>query len=1674
MTSYMRVALAALCVVAFACGDDDDATPPGSGILVDPTVGLTTSETGAQATFTVVLEAVPTATVTIGLSSSDPGEGAVSPTSLVFTPANWNAPQTVTVTGVDDADADGAVEYQIITAAAVSADPSYDGVDAPDVTVSNVDDETAGFMVTPTEGLRTTERGGQATFTIRLNSAPTADVTVGLSSSLESEGFVSPTNLTFTVENWDAPQLVTVTGVDDDVADGPIDYMVVTAPAVSDDPNYDTLDPADVTVTNVDDETAGVTTDPAAGLMTTESGGQSTFTIVLNAAPNADVTIALSSSDPGEGTVNTDAVTFTPMNWSAPQVITITGVDDELDDGAQPYSIVLAPAVSDDPSYNMLDADDVGVSNVDNDTAGVQVMPETGLMVTEAGGEDTFTIVLNSEPSADVTFDLSSADPDEASVSPASVTFTPANWNAPQTVTVTGEDDNLVDGNQTFTIVTAPATSGDAEYSGLDPADVTGANVDDDSAGVTVAPLSGLTVTEGGGEDTFTVVLNSEPTADVIIDLASSAPDEASVSPSSLTFTSMNWNAPQTVTVTGVDDDLIDGNQPFMIAVQAAMSADPDYMGVDGMDVAGSNTDDDSAGVTVMPTMGLLTTEAPGGTDTFTVVLNAVPTADVVIAVESNDVGEATVSPSTLTFTTTNWNGAQTVTVTGVDDSIADGDQPFTIRLLPATSADPEYSGIDAADVSGSNTDNDSAGITVDPTMGLATSEGGGSDTFEVFLNSQPSADVTIAVMSMTPGEVSVSTSELTFTTMNWASPQEVTVTGIEDSVADGGQPFTIDLAAAMSADAGYDGINPANVTGINADNDSAGITLDPAMPDLMVSEDATTDTFTVVLNSQPTANVTIPLTSLDTDEATVSPAMLVFTDTDWNSPQTVTVTGVNDDIADNAQSFTIDLGMPMSTDGSYSALNPPNVTGTNADNDSAGYTVDPTSGLMAFEGGMNATFTVVLNSQPTADVVIPVASLSSDVTVAPSSLTFTSVDWNGAKTVTVTAADDAVQDGNLPFTIDLGAATSTDPGYSGLEPSDVTGDAIDNDSAGFTVMPPSVTTSESGGTDSFTIVLTSQPTADVTIPVSTTSDEVMLSSSSVVLTPTDWDSGATVTVTGLDDAIADRDQVYTINLGVSSSMDPAYDMIDVDDVDGLNIDNDTAGVTITAPALLEVFEGGASGTFTVELNSEPMAAVDITVTLSEPGEAMPSASTLTFTAANWNVPQTVTITAVDDVIADGDVLFDISFATVTTDVDYGALIISDTVSAVARDDDAKGFSVVPQMVLSVTEAGSTDTFTVVLTAPPTADVTVAVSSNKPDEAVADTALLTFTTANWDLAQTVTVTGVDDAIADGDQTFLIQLAPAMSMDSDYDTLDPSDVAGLTLDDDADISVSDTSGLLTAEDGSTDDFLVVLEAQPAANVVISVQSSDTSEVTVSPMSLTFTPTDWDLPQMVTITGVDDSDLDGDIPFTITLTASGDPTYAALPPIDITGDNLDDEVAPTGGLVINEVDYDQPGSDAAEFVELYNSSSSAISLNGLAVVFVNGSGGAEYSRVTLPNMMLGAGEYFLIANAGVTVPTGVMSMTIADDSVQNGAPDGIAIIDTAGGTVLDALSYEGSVTAATITGITGTVSLVEGTAATASDPGAGSLIRSPDGADTDDADTDWSLTTTVTPGAANVAS
>ena len=263
-----------------------------------------------------------------------------------------------------------------------------------------------------------------------------------------------------------------------------------------------------VLVLNQDDDTAGITVSPTAGLVTDEDGGADQFWVVLDSEPSADVRIVLFSDDMEEGTVSPTALVFTAENWDEAQTVRVTGVGDSADDGDTVYTILLRPATSMDEDYLGMDADDVTVTNLDDDTGGISLSWLTQPVTTEGGGTALFEVALDTEPTSKVTVTVWSDDETEGTVSPASLVFSTLDWNELRTVTVRGLNDDVDDGDEGYAI-RMDVSSDDLVYDGIDAGDVTFTNTDDDTAGVSVGSAMDLTTKESGDKVEFTLFLTA-------------------------------------------------------------------------------------------------------------------------------------------------------------------------------------------------------------------------------------------------------------------------------------------------------------------------------------------------------------------------------------------------------------------------------------------------------------------------------------------------------------------------------------------------------------------------------------------------------------------------------------------------------------------------------------------------------------------------------------------------------------------------------------------------------------------------------------------------------------------------------------------------------------------------------------------------------------------------------------------------------------------------------------------------------------------------------------------------------------------------------------------------------------------------------------------------------------
>jgi hypothetical protein len=1158
--------------------------------------------------------------------------------------------------------------------------------------------------------------------------------------------------------------------------------------------------------------TAQITVDVGNGLVTNESGLADSFTIALDVAPTADVTFPLSSGDAGEVTVSQSSITFTATNWSTPRVVNVQGVPDGVPDGHIPVAVLIEAASSVDPNWNGFDPANVTVFNVDVDstpTPGVTVSVSGALLLSELGTSGSFAVVLNTQPTASVSIPLMVSDGTEAIfTSPFTgasgmLVFTSTDWNTPQVVLVAGVDDSTVDGNYAGTLYVGAAGSSDPVYDGYEPPDVYFTTVDDDSAGVTVSADPTVFVWESGTVGSFTVVLNSEPTDVVVMTVSvSDATEGTLVDPAggTLSFSQSSWDVPQTVTVRGVDDFVHDTavNYPVYVAMDAAATMDGDYDLIDPSDVNFATIDDDAAGVTVSAVSSALVSES--GTDSsFTVALNSQPASNVTINISVPEASEGTITapaPSgslkTLTFTTADWYTAQAVTVAGVNDSVADGNVGFNVVIGATASTDPDYNG-----------------------------------TFD---------------------------------------PPDVVLT--------------------------------------NVDDDAAGVTV--VAGSTMVTESGTAASFSVVLNSEPAANVSVPFSIDDATEGVFLPPLagtagsVTFTSTDWSTVKIVTLTGVDDGAADGHQTFRVNFGASSSADPKYNgAFTPSSIFFTCID-DTGGSPV-PGAAVLALddplvisESGSSASFQVVLIAPPAADVDILVSLLdtsegliSSPGWGASGTITFTPFNWNTPFKVTVTGQDDASADGSQDFWVTLDDTVSGDAAFNNLPVQDVQCRCIDDDgSPGVTIIAgPASHVSESGTSASFNAVLNTAPSDVVVIDVSVDdpSEGVLVAPGGGTLTfnPGNWNIPQTVTVQGADDPDVDGNTPFkaVLSMDTPATLDGSYDIIDPDDANFVCIDDDAAGITVNSGVNVHLSESGTSSTFFVVLNSRPLVDVKIDIEVSKPAEARftwPLAAgylTLTFTPGNWSTSQVVMVQGLDDSVVDGDIEYDVILhpadaSSFPGDAYYNGFDPAD-IHFITVDDDSPGITVNVGDGLITKEdpvAPLSDTFSVRLNSEPTSDVTIdPIVSSNTGEVTVSTALgdqLVFTAANWNFDQVVTVHGVDDWLTDDFKVVDITFGAVASSDTHYNGMTLGPVRVYNLDDDIGtprqviILPPPPIGWVTSGNLASVEIPLLLNSMPAAPVTVGPITWDTNEADINPVSLVFTPANWNLPQVVKVTGRDD--------------------------------------------------------------------------------------------------------------------------------------------------------------------------------------------------------------------------
>ena len=590
----------------------------------------------------------------------------------------------------------------------------------------------------------------------------------------------------------------------------------------------------------------------------------------------------------------------------------------------------------------------------------IVVSPAGTLITTESGGQSALAISLLVPPSGTITVPISSSRPGEVLTSPTSLTFTPQDWSNARTVTLTGQPDGVTDGNQTCQILIGPSVGPGTNYNGTSATPVTVVNLDQDQTALVITESALATVVaEAGTVDSYTVALAARPSGTVTVTMA--ADPQLRLGLTSLTFTTATWNTPQTVTVAAVDDLLNQGNRTVFI-IHAANGGG--YSSMPSRTLPVSIIDNDSAALVLSPSS--VTVSESGTSAQVLISLASQPGSTVTVAATSNDTAVATTAPAALSFSPGSWNVPQAFTVTGVDDgNVASGNRSFSVSL--SASGDAGYAGISAS-ISGLCLDNDSKNLLIATSGSLQVTEGSAQTaSYTLRLSQVPSAPVTVTLANP-DGYVVVSPLTVDFTSANWMTPQTVTVRAVDDAIAQGPHQATI-THAWTSLDPGYVSSVSLSVAIPVGDNDIAGIAVTPNTG-LITTEIGGTAVFGVRLLSQPLADVIIPLVSGDSAQATPGPASLTFTNSTWNQPQNVVVTGRDGNAYDDGDvPFAILVGTATSADAHYAGVSGATVTGINRAVDNPP-TIDPP--LTADVGGTVASLvtlgterTLVVNEDP-------------------------------------------------------------------------------------------------------------------------------------------------------------------------------------------------------------------------------------------------------------------------------------------------------------------------------------------------------------------------------------------------------------------------------------------------------------------------------------------------------------------------------------------------------------------------------------------------------------------------------------------------------------------------------------------------------------------------------------
>ena len=1437
-------------------------------------------------------------------------------TTLRFKPAN------------DDVDEEA--ETVILQGAEVVASDSDEFLPVNSASFTITDDDTRGITISPASlatgsGIGMKE-GGTATYSLVLDTEPTDTVTVTVASEQDNPIRLTPETLTFTPSNWSTTQTISVESLDDGTDASFTEAFLAHRVSGGD---YGSVSVGDIWVIIENTTQAYIYLDDA---QASESDGYVEFTVsvrpILTTVPvvvrytTVDGTAAAGTDYTRQvNTGQTYKIFSIPANGGA-ATIRIPITDNEVYGPAKKTftlqltnqnnkALLDGGATSLTATGSIIDDDPKPVVSVAGPAGDLSYISE------DLKGPVTFTLTLTGRSAADVTVDYATGQAqvlsrlaarqgithatagEDYTAATGTVTFSPG--DATRQVTVQLTDDDVSEDTEFFGFKISNAQNAQLRNDATDEVADVGL-LDDDPRGVAIDPTSISLEEPAPGEaavaSSYTVKLNSKPTDTVTVTIggANSAVSLSGATLSNtntLTFTTSNWGTAQTVTVTPVED----ANGTSETITLTHIQSGGDYTGIAADSVTVNVTDSDTRNVVLSPT-SLIVTEGDDTGVSYTVKLSTQPSDTVTVTIGGHSgtdlsISGATLSNSnTLTFSTSNWNTAQMVTVKAGHDGNADDES----ETLTHTASGGDYANL-TKDLPVTVTDDAPATVTV--SFGAATytvAESDDSDTTNVTentvevtltLSADPERTVVIPIEKTNQGATTADYSgvpqNVTFDSGD--TSKSFTFTAAHDTVDDDGESVKLSFGATLP-----DGVTagtPATSAVTITDDDVPSVNVSFGSAAYTVAESDDSDTtnvtentveVTLTLSADPERTVVIPIEKTNQGGATTADYSSVpqnVTFDSGESSKSFTFTAAHDTDDDDGESVRLSFGATLPA--GVSAVTPATSTVTITDDDvpsvtvsfgSAAYTVAESDDSDTTDVTENTVeVTVTLSADPERTVVIPIEKINqggattADYSGVPQNVTFDSGE--SSKSFTFTAETDTVDDDGESVKLSFGAslpdgvtAGTTDEATVTITDDDVPSVTVSFGSAAYTVAESddSDTTNVTENTVEVTLTLSADPERTVVIPIEKTNEGGTSDSDySGVPQSVTFDSGESsksFTFTAAHDTVDDDGE--SVKLSFGATLPDGVTAGTTDEATVTITDDDVPSVTVSFGSAAYTVAEGSSRTVTVSLDADPERTVVIPIEAANEGGASDSDYTgvpesVTFDAGD--ISKSFDLSAVEDNLAESGERVKLSFGTLPADASAG----TPSEASVSIHDRTQGQDLPTSPTVHFESAaysvdeGATVAVKVKLSKAPGSETVIPISitnragaSDNDYTGVPDS--LTFGAA--DTEKTITFAATDDS--DDDDGEKVELSFGSLPGGITATAGEAAEAVVTITDDdkpTALTVEFGQAAYTAAEGSTVTVKVTLSDDPEMDLTIPISKTNEGGASASdysgvPPSVTF--------------------------------------------------------------------------------------------------------------------------------------------------------------------------------------------------------------------------------------------